>query len=501
MKKIINNLKRKITVLSVAMIAIQPVLVGGMMMPAKTFAAAHDVVINELAWGGSTSSVNDEWIELYNTTGSSIDLAGWTIDGAVSGGALTIVSGTIPANGYFLISHYDQATSKINVAPDLVDSSLSLVNANNQYILKDDLSAVVDTADDGIGAPLAGDNTNKYSMERNQVIADGTLASSWHTATTSVGFDAGATDKGTPKSLNGTAGDIIAPVIEAHLDLTANSTSSSGAVVTYIDPIATDAVDGLVTVICSLPSGSTFPIGVNPVTCSASDIAGNIATSSFTVTVLDKTAPILTLSTEPAFAGPGATSIKIVVTSDEILQQQGFPVDPLNQEAQVLPTCAVCGVTITIDGVAYPAYDPDLNNTYEYIYDFGGFVGAKTVTFTASGTDLAGNPSDVVSGSFEINNVILSPQVTTPTTTVVNAVATIPVDEQFGGSSEQGEVKADTTIQADNGNNTENKDEQKEDTKEKKNIPLWGIIFLLILAGVGGYLFYSQNPEKPTGKK
>jgi len=38
-----------------------------------------DVVINELMWMGSTKGASDEWIELRNTTDSSIDISGWQI--------------------------------------------------------------------------------------------------------------------------------------------------------------------------------------------------------------------------------------------------------------------------------------------------------------------------------------------------------------------------------------------------------------------------------------
>ena len=37
-----------------------------------TKAALLDIVVNEVAWMGTTTSYNDEWIELYNSTGSSV---------------------------------------------------------------------------------------------------------------------------------------------------------------------------------------------------------------------------------------------------------------------------------------------------------------------------------------------------------------------------------------------------------------------------------------------
>jgi hypothetical protein len=67
--------------------------------------------------------------------------------------------------------------------------------------------------------------------------------------------------------------------------ITAFATSTSGAPVTYTLPVATDAVDGARTVTCNRASGSTFPINKTTVTCTASDLAGNSASTTFTVWV------------------------------------------------------------------------------------------------------------------------------------------------------------------------------------------------------------------------
>jgi hypothetical protein len=161
-------------------------------------------------WTGSTLSSADEWIELRNTTGSDIDLSQCDITRKSSGVEtlmLTIPNDTtIFAGGYFLISNYDAANSKINVSPDLVSTAVSLANSQLQIKLYDgpwdEGSTLIDTADDGIGAPAAGDNDNKYSMVRNSPPGDGTLPENWHTADRAFGWDAGATELGTPGNDN-----------------------------------------------------------------------------------------------------------------------------------------------------------------------------------------------------------------------------------------------------------------------------------------------------------
>ena len=42
----------------------------------------ESVVINELAWAGTTANANAEWIELYNGSAASISLDNWTISAA-----------------------------------------------------------------------------------------------------------------------------------------------------------------------------------------------------------------------------------------------------------------------------------------------------------------------------------------------------------------------------------------------------------------------------------
>ncbi|MBI5044400.1 MAG: lamin tail domain-containing protein [Candidatus Levybacteria bacterium] len=159
------------------------------------------VVINELMWSGSTNT-DDEWLELRNMTSSPIDLTNWKLEGNTT---LTIASGTIPANGYFLVSHFAETdeNSILGITPDIVSPSVQLNNTNLQLTLRDASSNIVDQADDAINPPFAGSNTTpKKSMERNLVPGDGTVSSNWHTASTQLNLDSGALESATPKGAN-----------------------------------------------------------------------------------------------------------------------------------------------------------------------------------------------------------------------------------------------------------------------------------------------------------
>ncbi len=191
--------------------------------PFVTHADSPTVIINELLWMGSSLSASDEWMELRNTTNTEIDLSGWFLTKKSSGAEnlmLTLPSGSvISPGGFFLIANYgsDQANSTLNVSPDLVDSDISLVNSALQVKLYDAGSGLIDTADDGTGAPLGGRYESGAlweSMERVASIGDGSKKESWRTATSAINIDPGRPELGTPRAPNGNS----APVAEAGSD-------------------------------------------------------------------------------------------------------------------------------------------------------------------------------------------------------------------------------------------------------------------------------------------
>ena len=99
--------------------------------------------------------------------------------------------------------------------------------------------------------------------------------------------------------------DTTAPDLSIPSSITAEATGPSGAAVTY-SASASDLVDGSVAIGCSPASGATFPLGSTTVHCSASDAAGNTATGSFPVSVVDTTPPTVTV---PANITTGPTSV------------------------------------------------------------------------------------------------------------------------------------------------------------------------------------------------
>jgi hypothetical protein len=80
------------------------------------------------------------------------------------------------------------------------------------------------------------------------------------------------------------------PPLVSGADVIAEATGPGGATVEYV-AAALDLVDGAIAPACAPASGSLFALGATTVSCSATDAQGNMGYGSFTVTVVDSTAP------------------------------------------------------------------------------------------------------------------------------------------------------------------------------------------------------------------
>ena len=104
-------------------------------VPTKAAVVDH-LVINELATAGDSSY--DDWVELYNPTGSEIELLGWSVQKVTAGGGVTRtdLSGTIPAYGYFLVVRNDDNTMQsLKDVADLKAENFALADGNALYLV------------------------------------------------------------------------------------------------------------------------------------------------------------------------------------------------------------------------------------------------------------------------------------------------------------------------------------------------------------------------------
>jgi hypothetical protein len=98
----------------------------------------------------------------------------------------------------------------------------------------------------------------------------------------------------TKASFTVTVTDGLPPTIERPKDLLRSTDPGASNAVVSFTVNARDNLPG-VTVACAPSSGSAFQVGITTVVCSARDAAGNTATTLFTVTVVDRESPALTL--------------------------------------------------------------------------------------------------------------------------------------------------------------------------------------------------------------
>ena len=180
--------------------------------------------------------------------------------------------------------------------------------------------------------------------------------------------------------------DTTPPAVTVPADMTEEATGPSGAAVTF-SASASDLVDGALTPTCSPPSGSTFPLGMTTVSCTATDDAGNTGSASFDVTIVDTTPPTLNL--------PGN----------------------INQEGNTTGGANTSYIVSATDIV-------DPNPTVSCNPPSGSFFGLGTTAVDCSATDASGNSSN---GSFNVTVV----DTTAPT-------LSLPADQTFEGNTTGG---------------------------------------------------------------
>ncbi len=126
------------------------------------YAKESAVVINEIAWMGTSSSANDEWIELLNTTDQTINVSGWTIKSSDDKLKISL-KGEIGAGNFYLLERTND-TSLPDIKADLIYKG-ALNNGGMDIKLYDTLGNVIDEATSP-SSWLAGDNVTKRTMER-----------------------------------------------------------------------------------------------------------------------------------------------------------------------------------------------------------------------------------------------------------------------------------------------------------------------------------------------
>lgn len=148
------------------------------LLPSADATQMNDVVINEIAWMGTTESYNNEWIELYNNTDAQIDMDGWILR-ATDGTPLIHTKGVIEPRSFFLLERTDDATLPLYAADQIYTGALG--NSGEHLELIDNNVVTIDDVNSW-GNWFAGDNTSKQTMERKNPAVSGSDSDTWVTS-------------------------------------------------------------------------------------------------------------------------------------------------------------------------------------------------------------------------------------------------------------------------------------------------------------------------------
>ncbi|OHB14303.1 MAG: hypothetical protein A2431_02435 [Candidatus Zambryskibacteria bacterium RIFOXYC1_FULL_39_10] len=191
-----------------------------LVFPAISFA---QLIINEIAWMGTTESANAEWVELYNTTSENIDLSGWGLYEAGGDTLMISLSKNIIANGYFLIERVTPSVSDSVSGIDDVSGSFGgggLINlpGGEFLVLKDVNGNIIQSLDFSSGW-LAGDNTTKETMQWT--------GSNWISASPTPGTANNTTNNTSNSDNQNPSGEVLS----ANTESSTNTQSSGGSTV------------------------------------------------------------------------------------------------------------------------------------------------------------------------------------------------------------------------------------------------------------------------------
>jgi len=168
----------------------------------SAYADTPSIIINEIMYNPASDVSDDEYLELYNTTDTDIDLSGWCFTAGIGG---CFDSSTIlAAHSYGLVSPNAAQTLTTYSQTTIGTYTGNLSNGGETVTLSDNTSQIINsiTYDDSAPWPTSPDGSGP-SLELRGTDLDNSLANSWSGSITP-----------TPRAQNSLVG-IIPPVISA----------------------------------------------------------------------------------------------------------------------------------------------------------------------------------------------------------------------------------------------------------------------------------------------
>ncbi|MGM0588037.1 MAG: lamin tail domain-containing protein [Bacteroidota bacterium] len=293
------------------------------------------VIISEVFYDTPGTDADEEWIELYNGTGSTVDLSGYTIiDNNGTGSSFTFPAGTsIAANSYLTLAQTSAGFTAIyGYEADVYGGMPFLNNGGDTILLEDASGSVIDAvaweggASAGIPAgwgstsnPVA--NTGE-TIVRSDVTTDTDSYTDWAVATNNGNpqtQDAAVPNEAPVAVANGPYEGLTGKAITFS---SSGSSDSDGSIVSF----AWDFGDGS-SGSGSSPSHTYTTAGSYTVTLTVTDDDGAQATDQAAVTITDPAAGAVVIS-EVFYDTPGNESkeewIELYNGTDQALSLSGW---------------------------------------------------------------------------------------------------------------------------------------------------------------------------------
>jgi len=236
----------------------------------------------------------------------TFDAFGLSSDGVILGAACDQASGTLFPMGTTTV-HCTVSDSSGSAEGDLLvvvtDTTRPVVTVPADIVSPTPVVTFTSTATDNIDGTLP-------------VICNPASGSTFDLGETIV--DCRATDE---HANTGTASFTVLigvppPTLDLPADFTVEATGPDGAVVTYTVSTSQGA-----TVACVPPPGATFPLGTTTVQCTATDTFNQTTTGTFSVTVADRTPPVVTnIVASPSNLWPPnhkMVAVRVAVTAED----------------------------------------------------------------------------------------------------------------------------------------------------------------------------------------
>jgi uncharacterized repeat protein (TIGR01451 family) len=249
-------------------------------------------------------------------------------------------------------------------------------------------NVTVPTGPETCSAASASVNNGSFDPDGDQIFLVQSPSGPYNLGTTAVTLT--VTDsKGASAACSATVTviDQTPPAITCPGNQTAECTGPNGAAVSFSPTVSDNCSVGAPS--CTPPSGSTFPIGSTPISCSATDGSENSSSCSSAVTVEDTTPPVIsTVSANPNVLWPPnhkMVPVTVTVSSSDI--------------CDVAPACKITSVSSNepVNGTGNGDKEPDWqitgNLTVNLRAERAGSGNGRVYTVTVACTDASGNRS------------------------------------------------------------------------------------------------------------